>query len=114
MKSCPGNVGSIVYFDELIGDRRIKSHAIVKEIAPNSRIVWQLKALVRLPIWVELDLNENGDTLEISHKMKLGFRGVGRCLDLVFRSIVSRKFQSDLNEHVIEEFCLLAKHLGSA
>jgi hypothetical protein len=44
--------------------------------------------------------------------MKLGFNGVGKYFNFVFRIFISKGFETNLDEHVVHEFKLLAKQLA--
>jgi len=51
----PGYVGSVVVMDEYVGTRRLKMKAVVAQVVPGKRIVWQFKQVVRLPAHLILE-----------------------------------------------------------
>ncbi len=112
VKREPGIVGSVVYFDERVGRRRLRFRAVVTEYVPERRIRWQMKAGVLLPAWLTLDLEETTRGLRIVHALSVGFREVGRVLDPLLRLYLSRRFEADLAEHAQTEFTKLAALLG--
>lgn len=113
LKYGPNNVGNIVYMDEFVGKYRLKMTAVVIEAEPGRKIVWQLKKLIRLPIWLFLELEEGKEGLTITHTIKGGFEGVGRILDFLFRVFFSREFEKAMDEHAKAEFPKLRDMLST-
>lgn len=62
LKHDPNNIGNIVYMDEFIGKHRVKMAGIVIEAEPGKKIIWQLRKLIRLPIWLSLELEDDKET----------------------------------------------------
>jgi hypothetical protein len=112
IKHYPGNIGNLVYFDEYIGQQRIKFTAKIKELIPGSKLVYQLRFLVNLPAWMVLEFQDLPDGMKITHIFMLGYSGFGRVFDPLFRLFFSKNFQRDLEEHAETEFKLLAKILS--
>jgi hypothetical protein len=104
----PGNVGNLVYYDELVGKRRLRFRAVITEFVPNRRIVWQMKAWIPLPAWLSLEFRETPDGLFITHTLVAGFDQAGRLLDPLIRVYLNRQFEKDLDEHARTEFKKLA------
>jgi hypothetical protein len=100
----PNNIGNILYMYEFIGERRVKMTCIVIEAEPGKKIVWQMKKLVRLPIWLALELKDDKEGVEITHTIKAGLEGIGRILDFFFRLYFSDEFAKVMDEHVKIEF----------
>lgn len=59
-KRMPGDLGNLVCFDEYLGKRRLKFDAVVTEVMPGKRIVWQMKKLVKLSARLTLDFEDEG------------------------------------------------------
>lgn len=109
----PGNVGSVVYMDEWIGDRRVKMTGIIVEAERGKRIVWQLKQFVRLPVWLVLELEEAEGGVTLTHTIRAGFGGAGRMLDGLFRAYFSPDFERSMDAHFRSEFPRLSALLHS-
>ena len=111
----PDNVGNIVYMDEFIGKRRVKMKGVVRAVEPGKKIVWQLKKLFRLPVWLSLELVDDGKGVAITHAIRVGFNGMASLFDPIFRTYFSDEFQRAMDEHVKAEFPKLCDLLhGSA
>jgi hypothetical protein len=112
----PSNVGNVVFMDEFIGDRRVITKAVVKEVLDGRRIVSQMKKLVPLPVFLKLELNEVGDGVRLTHTIHAGFEGFGRFADPIFRMYFTQAFAEAMNEHVRTEFAklrdMLRKRVG--
>jgi hypothetical protein len=67
--------------DEYIGQHRVRMLAIVVQVVPGQKIVWQLRKGVRLPVWLTFELAERDGGVDLRHTITAGFRGVGRGLD---------------------------------
>lgn len=103
----PGDLGNLVYFDEYIGRRRLKFKAIVTEVLPGKRIVWQMQKIVMLPAWLCLDLENTREGVRIIHTLTMGFSGVGKTLDPLIGLYLSKGFESDMDQHARTEFMKL-------
>lgn len=75
----------IIYMDEFVGQRRIQMQGIITEVTPGKRITWQLKKVVRLPVWLSVDFADNDAGVAITHTIRAGFGGIGRLLDPVLQ-----------------------------
>ncbi len=93
-----------IHMDEFIGERRVKMNGLVLEALPARRIVWQLEKGIRLPVWLRLDLNDEGAGVTIVHAIQAGFVGIGRLLDPILRIYFSPRFERAMDEHVRAEF----------
>lgn len=107
----PGVVGSLVYYDEMVGKRRLRFQAVITEFESGKRIVWQMKALVKLPAWLSLDFETGPDGLTIVHTLSVGFEKIGRVFDPLIRIYLNRTFEEDLKVHCHTEFTKLARLL---
>jgi uncharacterized membrane protein len=90
--------------DEFIGARRVSMTGIVVEAIRGRKIVWQLTRLIRLPVWLSLELEDDDQGVTITHTIRAGFAGVGRILDPVLRLYFSEAFVSAMDHHVKTEF----------
>lgn len=106
-----GYVGSLVYFDELIGKRRLKFKAVIVNYIPDKSIQWQLKSGVLLPASVTLECQQTSNGLKITHTLRAGYNSAGRVFDPFIRIYLSKKFEQDLNEHAQYEFQRLSELL---
>lgn len=111
VESRPGYVGSVVMMDEYVGTRRLKMKAIVAEVVPGKRIVWQFKQVLRLPAYLVLEAADVDGGVALTHTTQAGFRGVGRVLDPLFRIYFSPGFTRALDEHAQAEFPTLGEML---
>ena len=111
IKRNPDNFGNLVYLDEFIGSRRLRTKAIVRDIIPDTMITWQAKMIFKLPVRIILEVSNDRNGTNISHVIKAGFLNMGRLLDPIFRLYLSKTFQSYMDEHVKIEFPLLGKML---
>lgn len=105
-------LGSTVRCDEWVGRRRLRFDAVITSLVENARIVWRMKRGVRLPAWLTIDLRPEGQDVVLTHSLRVGFAGVGRLLDPLFRVALGRRFDVELDEHARTEFPMLAKLLA--
>jgi hypothetical protein len=108
----PDHVGDAVLMDEYVGKRRVRMLGIVVQVVPGQKIVWQLRKGVRLPVWLTLELADRDWGVDLRHTITVGFRGVGRVLDPLFRRYFSAEFAAAMDEHARTEFALLRDHLA--
>jgi len=108
----PGKLGSVVYFDEYVGKRRLKFEAIVTEIVPDQKIVWQLKKRIPLPAWIILEFADSPNGIKVTHTLAIGFQGFGRLLDPVLRLYFTPSYANDLEQHARTEFPKLGAMLA--
>jgi hypothetical protein len=101
----------IVYMDELIGKRRVKLKGELAEFVPGRRIVWQLKLLVRQPVRLILELEEDGGGVCVTHTIRAGFQGIGKLFDPLFRLWFTQEFTRAMHDHVKSEFPMLGRVL---
>jgi len=104
IKRYPNDVGNVVYMDEFVGKKRVKMMAIVTEVVPGQRIVWQLKKIIRLPVRLAIDLKDDAEGVMLTHTIRAGFRGVGKILDPFLRIYFSNEFSRAMDEHARIEF----------
>lgn len=110
----PNHLGSVIYMDEWVGKYRLKAAAIVVEVQPGSKIVWQIRKGVRLPIRLTLELAEHATGVALTHTIHVGFQGFGRVLDPLFRKYFSNGFARAMDEHARIEFPRLRDMLSFA
>ena len=103
----PGNVGNIVYMDEYVGRRRIKMRGVVTQAIPGKKIVWQVKQIVRLPVHLILEADNDDEGVTLTHTIQAGFEGIGSLLDPLFRLYFSDEFAHAMDEHAQAEFPML-------
>ena len=99
-----GYVGNPIYMDEFVGRRRLRMTGVVSEAVANKRIVWQMKAPLKIPARLSLDLEDDSSGVTITHTAQAGFAGVGTLLDRLIRLLLSEQFARDLDAHVRTEF----------
>jgi hypothetical protein len=104
VKKTPTTIGNIVYMDEFVGKRRIKMQGVVTEVAAGKRITWQLKKIIRLPIWLTVGFDDNEAGVAITHTIRAGFAGISKLFDPIFRLYFSTGFAKAMDEHVRVEF----------
>lgn len=111
----PGDVGNTVFMDEWVGARRLRVTAVVTEVGPGERVVWQLKALARQPVWLAIEAEDLDGGAAVTHTIRAGLAGRGAVLDPLFRLYFSADFERAMDEHMRAEFQRLATLLrGSA
>ncbi|MDQ2089489.1 hypothetical protein [Marimonas arenosa] len=109
----PGHVGSRFFMDEYVGRHRVRVGGRVIELDPGRRLVLKLSRFVPLPVWLTLDLRDTDDGVVIRHEIAAGFRGAGRVFDPLFRLHFNRRFATDMDAHVREEFSRLPALLAT-
>ena len=101
------HVGDVLYMDEFVGRRRLRGSAVVTEAVPGKRLVWRFKKGIMLPARLHLEFSDYEGGVAIAHTVRAGLHGVGRALDPLLKIYLSRRFASDLDDHVRTEFPLL-------
>lgn len=107
IKQVPGEIGSVVYMDELVGERRLRTRAVIVEAVPGRRLVLQVKRLIRLPAWLVMTFEDVAGGVDVTHSLRIGYRGPGALLDPLLRLYFSRGFAAALEDHVKTEFSRL-------
>jgi len=113
IKRKPNNLGNLVYFDEYVGSRRLRFHAVVAELEDAARIVWQMRIGFRLPARVKFELEEHPEGVLVRHTLAAGYSGIGRVLDPLLKLYLSEEFARELDQHARTEFPMLAALLAS-
>jgi hypothetical protein len=111
LKHYPHNLGNLVYFDEYVGQARLKFKGVVTEIIPGRKIVWQMKKGIKLPAWLMLEFEHQTECVKIIHTLMVGFEGIGKILDPVLRLYLSEAFIAELDRHSRFEFQALGEIL---
>lgn len=109
----PNELGDLVTMDEWIGNRRVRMKGVMTEVIPGKKLVWQLEALVRQPVWLVLDFEDDASGVTITHTIRAGFEGIGKLFDPVLRLWFSDEFAQAMDAHVHTEFALLGRLLGT-
>ena len=114
IRRSPNDVGSLIYFDEMVGTRRLKYKAIITEANPDHKITWQMKKFVRLPCYLSLELQDTGAGVDITHTLSIRFNNAfSRALiDPFVKLYANKKFEADLAQHAQIEFNKLAELLA--
>ena len=107
IEGIPGEVGSVLYMDEFIGNRRYRFKGRITGLIPGKRLAWRLKSTILPPALLELDLDQEGDALRITHAIHIGWPGLGRLFDPFIRMWTKAGFADAMDEHVRTEFPLL-------
>mgnify|MGYP000148777179 CR=1 FL=1 len=111
VKRRPGDVGNVVYMDEYVGKRRIKMQGVVTQVIPGKKIVWQFRQIIRLPVWLILEADDEDGGVTLTHTLQTGFGGIGRILDPLLRLYFSDEFARAMDEHAQAEFPMLGNLL---
>ncbi len=111
LKRYPGDLGNLIYMDEFVGKKRVKMLANVTEVIPSRRIVWQMKKIVRLPVWLIIEFADDANGVLLTHSLQAGFKGFGRILDPLWRIYFTDEFRRDMDEHATLEFPKLGEML---
>ena len=114
VRRVPGDVGSVFFFDEYVGDRRVRMKGVLREAIPGKRLVMQMKKGLQLPVWLTMDLQDTDGGVDVTHAIRAGYEGAGQVLDPLFRLYLSPSFCTALDEHATTEFNRLGPMLHSA
>jgi hypothetical protein len=105
VKGKPGSVGSVVFVDELVGNRRVTVTCVLVYLVPGRKLIWQLRRpLFRLPVRLIFQLKDTDTGVRIEQSIQAGFPGFASLLDPVFRLFFPASFATAMNEHVRTEF----------
>jgi hypothetical protein len=107
LRRVPGDVGNVIYFEEFVGTRHERTKAVVVDLSPGRRLVFQMKRGIRLPIWLELELQDDARGVTITQRVRAGFGGIGRVLDPLLRLYFSPEYHQALDEHARTELPML-------
>ena len=113
LKRCPEHVGSVVYFDQFIGDYRMRHTELIVEAVPCRKILSQvIKGPIRLPVRIVFELEDDDAGVTITHTIRAGYSGLLRVLDPACRLYFSERFAAAMSEHVKAE-CRLLRNFSS-
>ncbi len=105
VKGSPGSIGSVVFMEEAIGERRIKVTCELVDLVTGRTLVWQLRRpLFRLPVRLVLQLKDDDTGVAIEQSIDVGFSGFASRLDPLFRLFFPKRFAAAKDEHVRTEF----------
>lgn len=110
-KEKPGEVGSEIYMDEIVGSKRIRFNAIIVKAEKDKEIVWQMKKIMLLPAWLTIRFKSKESHVVLIHTFSAGFSGFGRIFDPIIRLYLNKHFEKELAFHAQTEFPILAKML---
>jgi uncharacterized protein YndB with AHSA1/START domain len=96
--------GSLVYFDEYVGRRRLKYKGRITEYVAGKRIEYRMVKGLSLPAWLLMEFQDRPGGVDIVHTVRAGYHGVGKMLDPLIRLYLSDAFEQALNEHARAEF----------
>jgi len=107
------HLGDVVFMDEYLGkDRHLTFHAVLITAKNPNKIEWQMmKAKLRLPAVVELELNDSDEGVKLKHELRIGYSGIGSLLDPFIKLYFNISFQRALDEHCKIEWFKLAEYL---
>lgn len=103
LKRYPDNIGNVILMDEYIGKYRLKLKALVVKAIPSVEIIWQVKKIVKIPVWLSVSFEEVESGVRVIHKITAGFKGT-RIFDVIFRIFLSADFEKAMYEHAKIEF----------
>jgi len=108
------HVGDIVFVDEYLGkSRRLIFFGIVIAANRPNKIEWQMmKAKLRLPAILELELNDTDEGVRVKHELRIGYLGIGKLLDPFIKLYFNKSFQNALEEHCKIEWFKLVEYLA--
>ncbi len=106
-----GHLGDATFMDEYIGARRLRMTAVVVDVEPGRKIVWQMKKGLRLPGWLTIEVTDHADSVDVRHTITAGYPGLGRLLDPLLRLYFSAGFAAAMDRHVHTEFPLIRDRL---
>ena len=108
------HLGDIVFMDEYLGkNRRLTFHAIVVTSSYPNKIEWQMmKAGIRLPAIVELELSDSDEGIKLKHELRIGCSSIGRLLDPFIKLYFNNSYRKALEEHCKIEWFRLAEYLA--
>ena len=102
VRGTPGSIGSVVFMEEIIGDRSIKVTCELVDLVARQTLVWRLRRpLFRLPVRLVLQLKDYYTGVVIEQSIE---SGVASRLDPAFRLLFSARFAAAKDEHVRTEF----------
>jgi hypothetical protein len=104
VKGAPGTIGSVIFMDEMIGQKRVKVRCELVELIPGRRLVWQLRRpLFRLPVKLIFELQDDDTGASAEHRIEAGYAGAFAFLDPLLRLFFPPSFAADKDEHVRTE-----------
>ena len=109
------HLGDEVYYDEYLGKQfRLKFFAVVITATRPNQIIWQMKkAGFLLPAFLNFQLYDSPQGLQLKHELKLGYNGIARLLDPFIRLYFSKSMQAALEIHCRCEWLRLVDYLNS-
>ena len=109
------HLGDTVFVDEHLGpNHRIRFRGLVVTAERPRKIAWQMvKAGVRLPAFLELELHDAPEGLLLKHELRLGWPGIaGKATDWTIKLYFNKAFQAAVEAHCKQEWPMLVEYLG--
>jgi hypothetical protein len=108
------HLGDVVFMDEYLGENcRLTFYAAVVTANHPNKIEWQMiKAGIRLPAIVEIELNDADDGIKLKHELRIGYPGIGKLLDPFIKIYFNSSFRTALEEHCKIEWFKLAEYFA--
>ena len=106
------HLSDIVFMDEYLGkDRRLTFFAVVVTASRPNIIEWQMmKARLRLPAVVKLELYDSDKGIRLKHELRIGYPGIGKLLDPFIKFYFNKSFRKALEAHCKIEWFKLADY----
>ena len=109
------HLGDVVFVDEYFGkNRRLTFYGIVITANHPNKIEWQMmKANLRLPAVLELELIDSNEGVRLKHELRIGYLGIGKLLDPFIKLYFNKSFRNAIEEHCKIEWLKLAEYLNA-
>jgi len=107
-KSSP--VGDLVYYDEILGSKkfRLVFYALIIDAVKPHRIVFQMRKFgLNLPAFLDLEFEQDGDSLKLKHEVRIGGGGFWRLANPLIKHICKEDFFAALKGHCDREWVAL-------
>ena len=112
MKRIKNELGSIIYFDEYVGNHRLKFKSKITKYERGKIIEYQMIKGCALPALLVMEFTDMPNGVQVTHTLKVGYNGMGKIFDFFLRFYLSASFEKQLSEHVKEEFLKLGNILN--
>lgn len=105
IKETENFVGSIIYFEETLGDFRVNYKWEVVDLKTDNLIL--MKAKIFYPVYLSLSFLATNKDTEVIHQLRIGFsfKGLEKIFDWFVRKFIfTEKKIGALERHAMEEF----------
>ena len=103
IKRVANNVGSLIYFEELVGRYKLRNKAQIVAYEKGKVLEMQMIKGIKLPAVLSIHIENKQNAVCIEHVLRLGYKGFGRIADPVLKMLYSKSFETAFKEHVTEE-----------